>query len=501
MRLTFEDGQFVLHRRATSEIVDLEAAARFRRHADDVAERVLNRALIQRYPLPPMPPFHFLDAHQREGIEWILTRSRSYLAHAPGAGKTAEAVVASELAGSGGQVLFIVPPSLTVNWAREIEKFTALAGLTEQICGKISIVPLSAKRQEMDWTAKFIVCPDSLLTRPWVHRALSRLTLKLIAVDEASRFKEAESARTKALFGGVIKGRPYRSLVKRARHAVLLDGSPLMNRPMELWAPVYGMAPEVIDFKDQQDFGLRYCGATMNDYGHWEFKHSSHEAELKAKLQKDFMHVVTESQLSHPERRRSLLFMNQDPRTPKMKSWEKSELKALKFDDIGEDMSRGDIATYRRELGERKVPWVSEYIRERLANSKDSILLFAWHRDVIGALAESFPNVERAVIMGGTSESYREDAFRDFQNGRIRLIIGNIGAMGRGHNLQTARRVVFAEYSWTDELNKQCEKRASRRGSTHAFVRCEYVVVPNSIDEIVLNAVFTKAKTTKKVIG
>lgn len=90
----------------------------------------------------------------------------------------------------------------------------------------------------------------------------------------------------------------------------------------------------------------------------------------------------------------------------------------------------------------------------------------------------------------------------DLQKGNCRLIIGNIAAMGRGHNLQRADRIVFGEFSWTDELNKQCEKRASRRGRDQAaFVRCEYIVAPNSMDEAILGSVFSKARNVKRVIG
>ena len=78
----------------------------------------------------------------------------------------------------------------------------------------------------------------------------------------------------------------------------------------------------------------------------------------------------------------------------------------------------------------------------------------------------------------------------------------NIAAGGRGHNLQRADRVVFAEWAWNDETNKQCEKRASRKGRDKDLpVRCNYIVCPNSMDEPILNAVFKKTESVKKVIG
>jgi SWI/SNF-related matrix-associated actin-dependent regulator 1 of chromatin subfamily A len=347
--LTFKDGKFI----ATDEdgkaahlfnsefwetqspgkyaTTDLKAAVRIRAFADEAAEKILQRALVKHYSLPPLRLPLFLDPHQKAGVRWILTRSRSYLAHAPGAGKTAQAVAAAMLIPARGQVLFVVPPSLTVNWEREIAKFYVLITADPNarswkaaarpdwgLWPSVSVIPESWRQEFTGWDSEFIVCPDSMLAKPWVLAGLAGRTWRLVAADEASRFKEPTSQRTIALFGGKLNAprgsKSLRSpgLIQGARHAVLLDGSPMPNRPMELWAPTYAMHPEAIDCMNQQDFGFRYCGARINDYGRWEFHHASNQEELREKLRKDFMHVVTEDELSHPERRRAMLLMNKD---------------------------------------------------------------------------------------------------------------------------------------------------------------------------------------------
>jgi len=271
---------------------------------------------------------------------------------------------------------------------------------------------------------------------------------------------------------------------------------------MELWAPVYALDPETIDCMDQRDFGFKYCGAKLNERGNWEFNHSSNELDLHQRLRKTFMHVVPEEMLNHPERRRSLLIMDQDARSPAHKSWERKHLQSLKLNEIDEDASQGQLAHFRRELGIRKIPWIAKYVSERLKNKSEQILLFAWHREVCIGLAEALKKHDPGLVIGGTSGERRERIFETFQSGEKKLIIGNIQAMGRGHNLQRADRVIFGEFSWTDELNKQCEKRASRRGRDQQdFVRCEYIVSPASIDEKVLNANFTKEKRVRRIIG
>lgn len=490
---------------------NLGAAAVFRKYATENVEKIFKRTFQEFYPHVILPMPRGLDPHQREGLEWILSRKRSYLAHAPGAGKTAQAICAAlmcrlhrshrcEPHKDLGQILLIVPPSLTKNWEREIYKFTEWFADYGYPFPTVGIVPRSDKQERMAWKADFIICPDSMLTRPWVYDRLLHMNKRFIAVDEASRFKEFGAERTAALFGGKSGDTVYAGLVGDAAHVVLMDGSPMPNRPIELWAPTYAMDPGSIDYMGYEAFGYHYCGAKQNQYGQWEFLYSSNEQELKEKLQKSFMHVVSEDRLSHPERRRSLLYMNEDVRTAEHKKWESANLGKI---ELSEDASQGDLARYRRELGVRKVPWVARYVEDRLKDKNESILLFAWHRDVCLALHAALSKEDRpaGLVIGGTSPKMREGLFDLFQKGEIKLLIMNIAAAGRGHNLQRADRVIFAEWSWTDEMNRQCEKRASRRGNERAFVRCEYLVCPGSMDELVLTSVFSKERRVKKIIG
>lgn len=497
MKLIFRKKEFVLIEGFKKTTLDIRAAIRFLRFADISARNILDRVIVKHYALTKsLPPF--LDAHQVEGVTWALTRSRSYLAHAPGAGKTLEAICIGALAKGTGKLLFIVPPTATANWEREIMRWIAVFDFWPSI----TIIPESLRRDTVDWNADIVICPDSMLTKPWVLEKLIAMKKKVVAVDEASRFKEPNAQRTIALFGGQLKNGVSPGLIQHARHAVLLDGSPMPNRPMELWAPTTAMAPATINFMDQTEFGHKYCGPTINYRGEWEFKNSSNEKELKRRMQKEFMHVVTEESLDHPERRRSILFMNQEPKlSAEHKAWERACLKTFNFKDIKEDMSQGDMATFRRELGIKKAPWVANYVSERLRNKNESILLFAWHRDVVDELALRLGKFNPGVVMGGTSERQRERYFSEFQRGNRKLLVLNIASGGRIHNLQRADRVIFAEFSWTDETNKQCEKRAARKGNTKLFTRCEYIAAPNTMDEPIINGLFRKAQTIKRIIG
>jgi len=488
--LRFIEGKF----RLGEKELDLAEAVKSRNAASFAVEKILKRRLQEFYKAPSLsgfPPFlNRLDTHQVVGLQWILKRKRSYLAHAPGAGKTCQAILAAVLAEGPGQNVFIVPPSLVENWKREILKVTEWVDLWPSI----GVVGGSNDQERVAWNADFLIVPDSMLAKDWVYERLRKIRIKVLAVDEASRFKEPTAQRSLALYGGRSGDVSYPGLYQSARHVVFLDGSPMPNRPLELFAPTFALDPESIGCMGMDDFGMRYCGARPNERGVWEYKFSSNEKELHQKLTKSFMHVVTEAELSHPERRRSMLFMT-DVRSRKQKTWERKNLGSL---ELTESASQGELARFRKELGLRKVPWIAAYVHDRLVEKKESVLLFAWHREVVLELEAC---LGPGVVMGGTPAKERERLFEEFQSGKRKLLIMNIAAGGRGHNLQRADRVIFGEFSWSDETNKQCEHRAARRGNEKEFVRSDYIVCPNSMDERVLSSVFTKEKRVREVIG
>jgi SWI/SNF-related matrix-associated actin-dependent regulator of chromatin subfamily A-like protein 1 len=479
---------------------NIVAAAKYRERADKVCTKVFSRAFNEDYckKVLPLHALSFLDPLQKEGVHWVLSRKRAYLAHAPGAGKTAQAIV-SAFVSKCAKTLFIVPPSLIENWHREILKFYNLLKVKAP---EIGIIRGTADMWSVNWDAPIMLCPDSMLAAAWVHREFQTYRDHFVAVDEASRLKEPTSERSRIFFGGVVDGENHFGIYQKAKHVVFLDGSPMPNRPMELWGPVYALDPEAIDGMDQRDFGFRYCAPHLNDRGNYLFSGSSNEYELRAKLRARLMHVVTEDQLNHPERLRSMVFLADDVRTQAMKAWERTNLTNFSMKDLDEDASQGDLATYRLELGIRKVPLIAQYVSERMEAGKEKVLLFVWHREVAELLVQKLAKYKPGLVIGGTSANIREDIFDKFQNGNTDLIVGNIGAMGRGHNLQKADRAVFGEFSWSDETNKQCEKRASRRGRDgNRAVRCDYLVAPYSIDEPILQALFTKERRVKRVIG
>lgn len=465
---------------------NVKTAAQFIRYANKSAKEQFKKSRPTLYLLPKdfaLPSI--LDAHQIEGIKWALTRKYSYLSHAPGAGKTAQAIFISELADANGQVIVIAPPSLLINWEREIDKFT-----TE--FRTVSIVGASDKQDRVAWNADYIIVPHSMIHKDWVLSGILQTKIKTLIVDEASAFKELNTIRSQTLYTKILS--------RNIKHVVFLDGSPAPNRAMELYAPLINLSPESIGYMSEFEFGRLYGAGKQGFRGKWEFKGWSREEELQRLLHKFLFHTVTEDKLSHAERKRMIVYISSKILPPKVWAWESKVIKQLKLSDISENASKGKIAEWRQQMGLMKVKPALTYIRECLSKG-ESLLVFAWHREVIEKLSRGMKTTNHGVVMGGTKSSIREKLFKRFNDGKLKLIFGNISAMARGHNLQRADRIIFVEYSWSDEVNKQCEKRASRKGrDVSKPVKSSYLVVADSLDEVVMNSVRRRERAIKKVI-
>lgn len=532
MLLTFENNKFVIRQPNEMQLYNLvegplkdawlrnyadnsfrtsniNEAARFRKYADNKTENIFKKLMLKALPLPSgglvVPEeLTLMGFQEKRGIPHILKNSRSYIAHQPGLGKSAQAIVAVNT--KPGKTLIICPAFLKVNWAREITKWSS------NHFPEIAIVPSSDKRLEMNWKADFIICPDSMLQKPWVLKALYAIEFRFIFIDEGHRYKNAQAIRTAAIFGGSIYDKDklrFKSpgIVYEAEHVCVLSGTPMLATPSDLWPVVYALAPEVIDFMSFKEFTNRYCISKVDRWGGVRFIGSQNEEELHMRLTNKFMQRIKKSEVLYdlPSKIRNFLPIDENIMTPEMTAEDHAAQERLEAlmeasSDPDVESSMGDFAKLRRALGIAKAPWVASYVRELLdENPDEKIILFAHHRDVVDALYVRLLGFNPRLINGGVKNEDRTKIEDEFQTGPCRLIIGNIDAMNLGITLTAATRVLFAEYSWTPAMNEQAEDRAHRIGQRDS-VFVEYIIAPETMDELILDTIMRKQKSIEAVI-
>lgn len=516
--LTFHDNKFVIRDCAglhpadvpgrewkaidsvTFKTSDIKAAARFIRVADSKAKNIINRLMLRDYRVPsgrPLTPtdLKLMPFQELKGVPHILKSNRAYLAHQPGLGKSAQSVAAVNA--KGGRALIIAPSFLRVTWAREITKWSTKDFPT------IQILPAPRANREINWAADYIVCSDALIAQGFVNRNLREQNFKFIFIDEAHRFKTPDAQRTLALFGGRKGKITYPGLIYEAEHVVALSGTPMLNRPIELWPVLYAMAPELIDFMPYMDFGFRYGGARRDDRGHWIFPGSSNEQELQDRIMGRFIQRITKAQVLKelPEKIREVVVIDKDNRAGDVVALDRDLVRRLRSSGFEKPKALNEYAGVRHANGLAKVTWAADFVRAVLTeDAQEQVILYAHHRDVVAALAKSLSEFRPMVINGGVDIKIRTMIEDQFQNRGRRLIVGNIDSMNLGLTLTKATRVIFAEYAWTPALNEQAEDRAHRIGQNDS-VYCQYLVLPNSIDEVILDSIMTKQTRIERVLG
>lgn len=472
-------------------------ASRLVEFADVNAKREIQRVLLTNrdwtgaIPVPTgLTP---KDFQINLAVPFALARNRSYLALDPGLGKTiCAALIRNAMADRyGTKTLYICPPFLLGNVEEELRKWGMWAPTIGRV-GRDDVIG-----------ADIVLVPDSLLTRESVQREIEELFTYwrylgvhvVMFVDEAHRFKNGGAGRTKALFDHFTPhvNRPEDRLV-------YLSGTPMPNRPMELYPVLSNSAPETIGFMSKFEFGRRYCAGYRGQWG-WDFTGASNVQELAGKIVGTFMLRLRKKDVlpELPPKTEELVFID-DELPPVLSELNKRILARYSPEDLMKGkVGEEHVATYRRKLGIAKAKPAANYIKFLLEQGDESLLVFAHHREVIAELERTLKPYHPLVITGSVDKDERFRLAKLYQESeKHRLLILNIAAGGVGFNLTKATRVIFAEFSWVPGENDQAIDRAHRIGQTDR-VLAQYLVHRNSIDRDVMEVVLRKKEITQHV--
>lgn len=486
---------------------NISIAAKFTAYADPKAKGEIAKGLIQvnpwTKPLPEPPPNFQLKPYQVPAVLFALERDRSYLRLDPGLGKT---IVAATIAkATGAKTVYVTPPFLALNVLHEFSIWAPKLKTTHYLAYRVAPDPKNAD---------VLVLPDTFLEQAYLYvkefAQIEASRESLLVVDEAHRFKNADAKRTRYLLGGIVKkprekGKKYNGLYSFFDRRVYMSGTPMPNRPMELFKLLSIEAPETIDFRNYFEFGRHYCAGYQDSYGAWDFSGASNMRELSQKTvypTGPFMYRLKKDQLELPPKLEQV-FLLYDNMAPELKTFDDSIRKSLGDQTqetlinelLGADNGELHIATYRRLLGAEKAKAAIPFLKSILDDSNESVIVFAYHVDVIQALENELSKYRPYVISGKTKVADRHGLVKDFQADKSRrLIIGNYVAMGVGFTLTKATRVVFVEFDWVPGVNDQASDRVHRIGQEKT-VLVQYMAFAGSIDEKVISALLNKRKS------
>lgn len=503
-RLNAEEAERIARENAANaRRVAEENAARIRQAEIDAIAIEESRAHDSNADIPAPAGLSYLP-YQRAGIAYAMKRENVLIGDDMGLGKTIQAVGIANADPSIRRVLIICPASLKLNWHREWRKWD-VKGLDVGIVNK-------------QWPAHadVVIINYDLLK---AHRGfIDRRQWDLLIFDEAHYMKNPKTQRTKLTLGfeptqkQLDKGEEPIEPIK-ARRRIMLTGTPIPNRPVELWPIVRALDPQGLGM-DFMRFTRSYCLAHHNGYG-WNFNGASNLDELQMKLRASIMVRRLKSDVLKelPPKRRQIVPLT-SPEIEKIVKREASAAAALEKareelevldalaladDDYAKradqlrhivDAAFEDMSAARREIAQAKLPVAIEHIRD-LLETLPSIVVMAHHIEVVEAVRDAFAEEGAVMVHGGVSLADRQKAVDAFQAGEARVFSGGIAAAGVGLTLTRASTIVFIELDYVPGNITQAEDRVHRIGQNdHVLV--QHLVADGSIDAKMVQILVSK---------
>ena len=424
-----------------------------------------------------------LRPFQMQGVAFLEHRNgKAIIGDDMGLGKTVQALAYIHQHPEKVPVVVIAPSAVKYNWQNEAKKWLGKNRRTEVLEGK--------KPYQLDDPDIIILNYD--IAGGWVEY-LASLNPKILVLDECHAIMNNTALRTKAV----------KLLAKRIPHVIPLSGTPIINRPKEIYNAIKLVEPHL--FPSFMAFANRYCAAHHNGWG-WNYDGASNIEELYEKLQGVMIRRKKTDVLTElPDKQRTFLPLS----ISNEKEYRKAENNFIgwvterKGKAAAEKASNAEaltqIAALRFLAAKGAVSGAIAWIKDFFDTTPHKLVVFAVHKEIIETLMQEF-GAMAVKIDGSVAAKSRTEIVQEFQdNPSIRLFVGNIKAAGVGITLTAAHNVAFLELPWTPGELDQAEDRCHRIGQKNA-VNVWYLLPKNTIEEKMAELIDEKRKVITAVL-
>lgn len=451
---------------------------------------------------PTMLPFkstgknmkYKLLTFQEEGVQQILRfKGRVLLADEMGLGKTAQAICSlKHLQNPPFPVLIFCPAYLKENWKREFKMWYPSCKVF--ICSGTKGQPLNSRydvfilNYDILRPYKYTVRGVRVVNKETWAPFLFPLKYQTVIMDECHYVKHAKSLRSKGAS----------QITSRAEYVIGLSGTPMENRPIELWNILRIINKNV--FTSYFDFTRRYCGARHNGFG-IVYDGATHKKELNAILKKKIMirRLKKDVMKELGEKIHRTVFLGNI--TEDYRKLENRTIPLL--DDLKNKNNPKALALFSHltmETGKIKASAVAEWSLD-LLSQEDSLVIFTHHKVVAGMIHSQLKikKVKCELGTGDVSLEGRQKLRDDFQAEKYDVLVCTVDSMGTGFTLTRACHVLFAELPLSPSKIDQASDRLHRKGQTRT-VFVWYAVTEGTIDEDLIKMLDQKRKNFTGVL-
>lgn len=421
------------------------------------------------------------------------------MADGMGLGKTRQAIVAAEedTEGMEGLKIVICPASLKINWRREIDM---VLKTHVQVIGSGTPVEIKPKGWVVinyDMLPKYL---DQILE--YKERGLVLAGI----LDEAHYIKGKKTVRAKTAL----------AVVKSLPRVYCLTGTPIMNRPVELYNLLVAVDHPLGRYGKKGFYLRRYCGLfrqTIFVRGQvrtfWNDSGATNLLELREVTKDVFLRRTKDEVLDLPEKIITVEVTElskewqreYDTAWDNYIAWVESHPEGKDIENILSAQSLVELTKLKQVCSRAKVSRIVSDV-ENAVEQENKVIIFSQFKDTVEEIRRglSLKGIKSVRLTGEDNMEARQRAVDDFQHDpEVKAFVANIKAGGVGLNLTAASIVMFADMDWSPAVHEQAADRAHRIGQ-RGTVNVYYYVCEGTIEEDIVAILQKKLETIQAVI-
>ncbi len=435
--------------------------------------------------------------HQCEAISYIVKNKNIALFDEQGLGKTKIVIdslsyLLKEQLIEG--VLVIAPMSLLYNWEMEVEKHSFL------IPNVLKGTDKEKRFKYLTGANFYIINYESVISELQTIKRFCKSYEVSIVLDESARIKNPESKTTEAVF----------ELIDLSIKRIIISGTPVANKPYDLWAQFYFLDKGELLGKDFNKFKAMYSEKNAN--------YKSNINQLKEIVKNNSIRRTKNNELDLPEkkyiREDVVLAGKQLEIYEQLRKELVLEVKNIKGDTIIDESSNllkkllrltqitSNPYLIDKSYSETPVKYIAlDKIIETIISTNEKLLVWTSFVENIVLLKLRYKKYKPLVIFGDVPIKDRAEYIKTFQESDInKIMILNPSAAREGITLTKANHAIYLDRNFNLVDYLQSQDRIHRI-SQDKVCTIYKIIAKNTIDEYIESHVDAKSDIASFIQG
>ena len=358
----------------------------------------------------------------------------------------------------------------------------------------------------------FVMNVEALSTIKGLKQAaLFLIGRSMMIVDESTTIKNPKAKRTKNIL----------SLSREAKYRRILTGSPVTQYPMDLWAQMDFLDPEILGQQSYYAFRTRYAviitaNAAGGTHKYQKIVKFKNLAQLGQLVSPHSYRILKKDCLDLPDKvytkREVELTDEQQLAYKDMKTNAMTFLKGKSLTAVNvltqlirlHQITCGHMKTDGGETLDLKNNRLDE-LMQILGETSGKVIIWANYihdiQRIEKAISKEYGSSSCCTYYGATATEDRQKCINAFQGKTsIRFFIGNTQTGGYGITLTAASTVIYYSNNYDLEKRIQSEDRAHRIGQKNAVLYID-LVAKGTVDDKIIKSLRNKVNIAKQISG